>query len=205
MHFRFLAAAAIAAALPAMAGTIISETAGAESCCRVVTGYASWSQSVTYTNVSIYANLFSVNSPTPATGIAYLVSQVGPGTTSADEYVSPFNISLTTGTSTPTLLFSGLTLAPGDYFLVIHPTSELEWDNGVAAPVRVLGTGVTVSATPEKNQGTIDPYAPASNFTQTGGLIYSVTGDLASEVPEPATGALILAGAGLLWLGRKRF
>lgn len=79
---------------------------------------AAWSQTDLYSNVSVKAELDG--NGTAINGTAYLMTQVGPGTTTANQIASadfavtalPFGPDLTT-------LFTGLTLGPGTYYLII--------------------------------------------------------------------------------------
>src|SRR6185436_34801 len=75
--------------------------------------YASWTQTNTYTDVSIAAKLrFGPNN-----GTAYLTTAIGPGTTVADELAT---LSFTApATSTLFHLFTLPVLGPGTYYLTL--------------------------------------------------------------------------------------
>lgn len=196
----------MAAALPACGGVvIISENSTPGFCCNSGVGYSSWIQSVTYTNVTITAQL--VGDKGAQTGTAYLMNQVGPGTTAANEVAAAFDIADGIPASVPFTLFSGLTLGPGTYFLVINPTSpSLQWDFGLTLPITTLGTGVTTGAQPDQISSLLDPFPPATVFNQPGQHIFSVTGDLVgvAGTPEPASAAIVLAGLCGIGLVRRR-
>jgi hypothetical protein len=200
-----------AAAVPATAGNIVTTSPpGHVSCCSDLVAYESWTQSVTYTGVTITANLWDRSALAAATGTAYLMTQVGPGTTSANEFGGNAHFSINIGnlTTTPITLFSGLTLSPGTYFLVISQLqSSLVWDAGTTFPNSVvLGTGVTQAVNPFGAAAAEAPYAPASIFSLTQGnsAIFSVTGDLAASVPEPANTFVVLAALGSLVMALPR-
>lgn len=189
----------------ASAGTIVSNTftgvnsAGAVSSLLAV----SWTQTGTYINVDIGANLISNGSSSPATGTAYLMSRIGPGTTAADQVAAPLAVSVlgNPGINAMTTIFTGLTLGPGSYYLVIAPdavsgTDALYWD-GIVPPSATLDTGVTLGPA-QILSGTQAAYAPASTFTtSTITPIFIVTGTTApvSSAPEPASALLVALGA----------
>ena len=104
------------------ADTIIStETPGNDSSgCLVIyngQGYRTgWIQADTYQSVSITAKLTS-NGPANQTGRAYLTTQIGPGTAAGHQIAST-----TFGfpqTASKVILFQGLNLPPGTYYLSI--------------------------------------------------------------------------------------
>jgi hypothetical protein len=76
----------------------------------------SWTQTSTYTDVAIVADVFGLAAP--ASDTFYLTRSLGPGTTVADEIAraTPTINNLAPG---PLLVFSGLTLGPGTYHLVL--------------------------------------------------------------------------------------
>jgi len=85
-----------------------------------------WSQATTYTNVSITAPLRDISTGGPiggVEGVVYLVNQIGPGTTAANNVAPPVSVSSLSATYSPVLLFSGLTLAPGNYYVVFASTN----------------------------------------------------------------------------------
>jgi hypothetical protein len=153
----------------------------------------SWTLTQAYTNVSITAQLDGWS------GTAYLTTQLGPGTTIGDQLAS-------TSFDVGDVLFSGLTLSPGTYFLVITttPLTSLSWEAS-RSPVVSVGSGAAIGddsyAFGVQNLG----YVPAATFGPGFGntLLYAVAGD-ASAVPEPGTftlGLIALSGVALL---RKR-
>jgi hypothetical protein len=161
-----------------------------------------WTQTGTFSNVSIGANLATSNGISTSTGIAYLLNMIGPGASSSNEVATPFNITVTgnPGVNSMTPLFSGLTLGPGTYYLAIIPTNvnqinSLDWD-GTSIPVQILGTGVT--------QGPDELLAGSFNSAETSTDIvhnFVATGTpqaSSSSAPEPATPVMILAGLVIL-------
>ncbi len=187
-------------------GTIISDL-----CCNGTSGSyggsvaVSWTETGSYTNVSIGANLATNNGLSTSTGTAYLLNMIGPGATSANELATPFSITVNgnPGVNSITPLFSGLTLGPGTYYLAIVPTSvnqtnSLLWDGG-SSPVQILGTGVT-EGSDESLAGSFNsaetPLSSFQNFVVTG------TPQAVSTTPEPTSAALILIGLAVVG-GRK--
>lgn len=199
------------AGLPANASIIVSVT-GSNDCCEDVVSYASWTQTVTYSNITIAASLYSDGGT--ATGNAYLTTQVGTGATAATQLATA---AISIANTSPQLLnlFSGLTLGPGTYYLVINPTTEsLEWAGDFTSPTVVVGTGITL------NSGwsyfnTVATYPPATPFTtgidgsnKGNALLYTVSGTLGGSVPALSTGAVVgatlLLGVSGLWLLRRQ-
>ncbi len=156
---------------------------------------ASWTQTGSYSNVSISAvleNGTSIN--------AYLVNQIGPGTTVANQ-IAATSISPATLVETDTL-FSGLSLGGGTYYLVLAAPGSANvagW-YGTNSPTVTTDTGVTGNLdvfVSDQNGSPNDAYAPASTFFLAGtSLLLTVTGDSGSPVPEPSSFILVgLAGA----------
>jgi hypothetical protein len=188
------------------AGTIYQVDGGAElliGADHVQVLYASWTQSASFSNVSISALLAGTG-----TASAYLTTQIGPGTDAGDVVASttfPF------GPPLLTTLFSGLSLGPGTYYLVIGGTGDIGSWYGTTTPVVTTGAGVTAGTfgfcAPENDECDF-AFGPASPFlallpeTPLQFLVTEVAG-----VPEPATaataGAALLALAGY-WRLRQR-
>lgn len=168
----------------------------------------SWTQSVTLTNVQISADL-AADGGLP-TGTAYLTTALGPGSTSAANQIAvntsaPFAIGATPAFE---VLFSGLALGPGTYYLVItgpgpNPSDNNFWEGAspvseVTAPGVSYGAVFQSSGTGETEAG----YLPSASFANLGSAftLQFIVND--ASVPEPA--AWLLAGAGLLALGMAR-
>lgn len=127
-------------------------------------GIVSWTQTNRFTNVTIAAKVGGLfGTPAVGSGSAFLTRRVGPGTTTNDELASvsfPFPAA-----ATNVVLFTGLTLDPGTWFLTIAGDpgswgpnwllscrSDFAYADGVT-----LGTGYTFYGSA--------PYRPAAeNF-----------------------------------------
>jgi hypothetical protein len=144
--------------------------------------------------VQISASIGSLD-PNFVNGTAFLTSKIGPDATPSDVIAAkPFVAPLTPSYSFPvsnTILFSGLSLKPGTYFLVLSgsssPTNPLYWnDNGVVTIS--VGTGVT------SVQGIFFAFGNSANAAFPPSSNFSF-----SDVDKPffdATGNLVPAFAG---------
>ena len=174
-----------------------------------------WTQTITLTNVTISADI--AVSGGLQTGTAYLTNAIGSGTTSAANQIAVNTGAFFPVGSTPSLaaLFSGVTLGPGTYFLVITGPGPGESDNNfwegssstttIAVPgIAFGGTDIisgssAVVAASESQPG----YLPSSNKVAGSsnlGLQFAITDS--ATAPEPAT--ILLGGAGLLAIAAFR-
>jgi hypothetical protein len=204
----------LVAAAPAAADTIVSIGPGVLSS-PVIGGptnqylAVSWTQADSWTDVEIGAYVWT-NSLAFTTGWAWLTDQLGPGTLPGSE-LAKSGFSFPSSDAAPTTMFSGLTLGPGTYYLVlsVDPSSVdvgyRGWRSGATdgnippSPVATTGTGVTFGEVVLAAVALSDTaYPPASTF---GGnypsLAFSVTGTRRETptVPEPAM--LVLVGIGV--------
>ncbi len=180
-------------ALSASAQTIISVTgtsAGTDN--EDAVGQVSWTQTTTYTGVTIQATIESCAGG--ATGTAYLTLN---GTALANQIAVNNALSVGTGDSTVTL-FSGLTLGPGTYYLTLSPgDNECDeiWQNIQGTPTVATGTGVTAGSSDATGAGhTVAAYPPASTFLNSASFLFSVTGTATgapATTPAPSTGVLL--------------
>ena len=158
---------------------------------------ASFTLDGSFVDVSIAASLISI--PTPSQiGTAFLMNQVGAGTTVSHQLASTlFMFSSVSSSTTASFvdLFSGLSLGPGTYYLVFAADTQPGGDIS-------FGSSVTYLTAPGVSVGTPqfafppNPYPPASawmNFDAPGNFFFSVSG---TPVPEPST--IILLGGGLV-------
>lgn len=169
----------------------------------------SWNQTTTFANVSITMPLADFSNPPIAgvEGTVYLMRQIGPGTTASSEVVPPVAITGLTSVSVTRTLFSGLTLPPGNYYVVLVPTTSTPQSMSpfaASTPAVAVGTGVTALGTGSIGVATPASYPPASNTTLSlaeNNLIINVTGDAAVAAQAPvATPSLTAVGLSLLLL-----
>lgn len=169
----------------------------------------SWRSTNSYTGVSISIQAIGIPGVT-TTGTAYLTNSIGPGTTNTNLVAAPSSFVVDfTGrvyTQGPITVFSGLTLGPGTYFLVISSTapdfnSGFAWASASHAQTVVTAPGVDRGV--DRIGTTQGLFAPAYNFQpslffESSPLAYIVTGDVntSNEVPEPSSGALCVCAVG---------
>lgn len=189
MKITYLVALALAWSGLASAATLISVTGPVSNTSPTSTGSAAWAQAFTlaqnHTGVAIGAPTVCQG----CTGFVFLTNDVG----AAASLANVFNSDNYTGQST---LFSGLTLGPGDYFLVISITAGGFGWQASDAPVFFESNGanarLSLHATTVASPGYKSTFAAFRPD-----FLYTVTAD---AVPEPATWLLtasILAGLGL--------
>jgi hypothetical protein len=198
LSIRFLVAGAIlaTATIAARADAIAGMAGGSSFAVQVNDPQGiSWTQTGSYTNVTISAFLSSVGAGN-GTGTIYLTDQIGPGTTVANQIAETTVSGLAFHPATATTLFSGLDLGPGTYYLITaHNLGGigLGWNfyGGNAAIPGISGT----NNFDEIAWGSAG-YPPASAFFSSGshGLDFQVTG-VSAATPEPSS--LILLGTGL--------
>jgi hypothetical protein len=193
------------------AGTILSITDNPSfsSGVGLATIAFGWHQSSTFTNENISFVLVDATSGGPIAGVEatiYLMNLVGPAATAANELAAPVQISGLSGFTTVNP-FTGLTLGPGNYWVVIAATTDssasVQYSSGAA--IEVVGSGVTdlgeTAGTPVAFAPAFTPFGPpiTPNFT------LSVTGTAAvAGVPEPSTAAMTIGAIAVLGLLRRR-
>jgi hypothetical protein len=183
-----------------------------------------WQSTLAFEDVTVTADLSSLIGMT-GTATAFLTTKVGPGTTAADE-IAHATVSLPDffASSHTVTLFTGLDLAPADYYLSIFSATGGVWwmsdstqAQTVLYPCNEFPCPVTIGsgdpAFPNWQMFTVAPnaYAPASVWTPftfgLGEFHFAVNGTLAqgpptdptdppnpTAVPEPATLTLTLVG-----------
>lgn len=169
---------------------------------------ASWTQTRSFSNVTIDAELVSTDANF-LTGTAYLMTAIGPGTTPASEILPPITFTAqlgpvgNSGPSLPTtILFSGLELKRGTYYLVITAPSAtttlspLVWQIPTSYDVTesnfaMLGNGFAANS----SISPLNPFPPANQFISVAPAMFDVTGTL---VPTPEPSNVLLLSTGLL-------
>jgi hypothetical protein len=167
---------------------------------------SSWTFGSTFTNVAINAVLRTDTTPENVT--AFLLTGIGAGTTIAQQLATTIVAAPSAG-SGPTLVsvFSGLTLGPGTYFLVLNANTsgvgDTLWMESLNGATITAAPGVTHNID-NSVTATLNAYVPASNFhTITANLDYTITGDTTST-PEPTTLLAVASGLIILGLVRRR-
>src|SRR5271165_2084949 len=128
-----------------------------------------WTQINIFSNATIAASLRG--NANFRTGTAYLMNAIGPGTSAANEIVAPVSFTAAIPTfndHTPlTVLFSGVNLGVGTYYLVLtapfFPTSPMGWQIA-NSPVITKNPQLTLNGTFTANTyfTTVNSFAPAS-------------------------------------------
>ena len=156
----------------------------------------SWSQSSSYSNVSVFANLFN---PGGGGTVDYtLTTAIGPSTSFAQDGI--IRGSVTTPANPADLeLFTLTSLAAGTYYLVLDsPTPNASWQWGFPfQPNYTTAPGVSFLGDRQAQFTVIDSaYTAGSGFSGIGYPVeFSVSGTQAT-VPEPN----FLAGVGLIMI-----
>ncbi|MBM3814977.1 MAG: PEP-CTERM sorting domain-containing protein [Acidimicrobiia bacterium] len=166
---------------------------------------AGWTHAGSFSNVAITAPVAQFGSAV-TTLRAYLTTSIGAGTTQGAHEIATTSFSTATQANPfPYItIFSGLSLGPGTYYLI------MSWESGGSAaswnadtPTSVSSdVGATVAVGRLLAFSPFETYLPASNFTFISGAepLYQVTGD--SAIPEPS--AMALVGLGLVGLAAIR-
>jgi hypothetical protein len=208
-----LLATYLSAASLAASAAIIAQRDGTTSAVLVnqptVIGFTTTS---TFTNVSIEAKLSSGNFQDNGAGTVYLMTSVGPGTTAADEIarLSLINVPYATSSTSFSLLFSGLTLAPDTYHVVAAADAGaggLGWIEAGIGFTEFAASGVTIGS--DMAGLGMAAYPPATEDLLSGafGLMFRVTGDPVNGIPEPSSVALFGSALALLLVtlqGKRR-
>jgi hypothetical protein len=177
--------------------------------------YASWSQTVSSNNTTISA-IIDQNFGVTVPGHAWLMNQVGPGTTVTNlvaetDFNAPAlsNANFVDLSTAPyATLFTGLSLTPGTYYLILQGPYYLgngdtyQWFGDYSGITIAAVTGFTVGAYGFTNSPNL--YIPSSTFNfplpSDSYLFYRVEG--VTTTPEPTT--ILLFGLGLVGLAGVR-
>jgi hypothetical protein len=197
----FACPASFAGSLLTTGGTPISNVTVFEELFHSV----SWTFSGSFTNVEVAVSLTNGDNEGGHQGTAYLMTQIGPGTTAAHELATtPFTFAPVAGFDQLSYvsLFSGLSLGPGSYYVVMTSSGCGACGITVFSDSSTTAPGVTIGSARFTNTPAMDPYAPASTWFGGGNdLFYTLSGD---AVPEPGTIVLFAAGLVAIGLTRRR-
>jgi hypothetical protein len=200
----------LASAATIISGTGPSDTSNFIGCvpffgptCQPTALAASWSSTQSYQNLNI-GFYSSGGGPIHA----YLTNHIGTSTTVGNVLQSANPSSTPAGLMT---LFTGLSLGPGTYYLVLTSTDVTSgnlglWTGSNNATV-VTGSGIS-NLTYYRASNTTDYTGPFASGAQNGpnaGLDYLITGDVATGVPEPSSlGIVFCAGVALAMTRRLK-
>ena len=201
LPLRLLVAAAVASAT-CHSASILSVTGPPDGAGLGI--FASQWEATSFTVSQPYADVtVNVDLVGSFTGTAYLMRQIGPGTTVANEITdNPFTS--TSGSSGAfQTVFQHVSLAGAGTYFVVLTTAVSNVPQGIVttkAPIVVADPGVSNGIFYSATNSTTPPYAPDANFTAYSNVFgvfgeYTVVAN-AAAVPEPAN--LALAGVGFL-------
>ncbi len=162
-----------------------------------------WSIASPVQNVTVSALLAS-GGGNPSTGTAFLTTSIGPGTTVAQE-IAQTNISVCAGCQQDVVLFSGLDLAAGTYWLTLGqpapPASFLSWTASNPASI-TTGPGTSYLGY-EALQPFYGPFPPSGTFLYPSPVANAFAYDFAViSVPlSPPAGTPEPAGVWICGLG----
>jgi hypothetical protein len=192
---------------PAHASVVIAEVTGTIGGADQSPGNAiSFTTTSAFTDVTISALLYTANFTTGGAATVYLTDSIGSLTTSANELaqVSVTDLPFQFSTSTPEVVFTGLSLPAGTYY-VIEASDAGSPGASWGAPESANETtapGVTINSLLQASS-LLPGNSPASDFVADSDFqfAFSITG---SPVPEPSTWAMMLIGfAGLGFAGYR--
>ncbi len=197
-----LVAVSIVAGGSAVAVTVISETGtdafGMNLHGNFIQG-VSWTETQTFTSMAITVRLFS--NGIADTGTAYLTTQTGAGTTTAQQIATATFTFPTTPSPGTVTLFSGITLGPGTYYLTLKGGSGSA-DSWQSTASSTITTAAGVTKNTDYTTAAASAYPPASSFSAASShLVFSVVG---VAVPEPGSTVLVLAGLPAVFWRRRR-
>ncbi len=184
------------AAVPVFGEVIVSDTAGGTSGSNSAFVAVSWTQTGTFDDVTIAAQLKS-NLPTVSTGTAYLSNDLGSGASAGNLLYTDSIATNNNADGVLITLFTGLTLGPGTYDLSILGNGGLYW-TVAGAPVQTLASGVTQG--PDLvSTGPIGTPAISTSFNDltTGHPLFEVSGTPVTTTTTPEPSMLLLMFVGL--------
>ncbi len=190
-HFHLVWSALACSFFAASAGASVIDVSGTVDTGQTINAdqavAVSFTLTETYTNVSIGAPIECIG----CTGGVFLHSnELGAGTTFTDTIDAQ---QFDAGTSTP--FFSGLTLVPDTYFLIINIDAGFAVWSGSFAPTTFVDDGAVLG--PDFSAMNLAAFVPFSDFgviLGEGQLHYNVDGQSMSAVPVPAAAWLMISG-----------
>jgi hypothetical protein len=194
--------------LPVCASTIIDTGVGANGPAVFAAQFEEqgWTQTQTYTDVSIQVALYSWTPGAIFTGTAYLTNAIGPGANSSVSDSATYSGETESTTPEIITLFSGLTLGPGSYFLTLSSADNAGnmpgaiWDECAVSPCSPIAIAPGVTLLSQNFAGATNEnssFPPDSSFSAASQILnLTVTGNPADpSAPEPSSLAAVLAAA----------
>lgn len=209
---------ALSLALPSKADTIIETGVGVNGPSVNAGQFESqgWTQEKTYHDASISVALLSWTPGAMFSITAYLTNAIGPLATSPAIATTSFSGETSDSNPETFLLFTGLTLEPGTYFLTLASTDSAGEEPGALWPIEcpfgcplTVDSGVTLLSENFVNfsYGVEDStYAPESSFMTAQNSVLNFTLTDAPgllNIPEPETFSAAVVGMAALLAGMK--